>query len=152
MRGRYEAFTSLIININRHITKIKNDEMQELGLKGNHVQCLRYLYNAENGLTSKELEKLCEEDKASISRAFKYLESADLVHLENSDTQKYRNRYKLTNKGIVCGKTIAEKINDIMEMASKGIDDKSRESLYASLNTICDNLKNILENKGENND
>lgn len=152
MQNRYETFTSLIININRYVTKIKNDEMREMGLKGNHVQCLHYLYNEENGLTSKELERLCQEDKAAISRALKYLENADLVYVENNDMQKYRNRYKLTADGKACGRTIALKINGIMDLASKGIDDKSREILYASLNTVCGNLKSILDDKGESDD
>lgn len=147
MRNRYETFTSLILNINRYILKIKNSQMQELGLKGNQVQCLHYLYNEENGLTAKQLSYLCEEDKAAISRALKSLENSGLIYVEESDEKKYRNPYKLTKKGQEYGETIALKIGGVMEIASQGIDDHSREKLYLSLNTICNNLKNICENK-----
>lgn len=143
MQERYETFTSLVMNINRYILKIKNVEMQEFGLKGNHVQCLHYLYNEENGLTSKQLSEICEEDKAAISRTLKYLENGGFVFVEESDSKKYRNPYKLTPKGLQYGKAINMKIDGIMELASKGIDDISREKLYLSLHTICDNLKKI---------
>lgn len=147
MQGRYETFTSLVMNINRYILKIKNTEMQELGLKGNQVQCLHYLFNEANGLTSKQLADLCEEDKAAISRTLKNLENNGLVYLKETDAQKYRNPYKLTNKGLEYGKAISSKIDGIMESASKGIDDDLREKLYLSLHTICSNLKKISENK-----
>ncbi len=126
--------------------------MQEFGLKGNQVQCLHYLYNEESGLTSKQLSELCEEDKAAISRTLKSLENGGLVFAEENDAKKYRNPYKLTEKGKEYGKVIALKIDKIMEIASKGIDDPSRERLYLSLHTICNNLKTISENKGVKND
>lgn len=152
MQERYETFTSLVMNINRYILKIKNAEMQAFGLKGNHVQCLHYLYNEENGLTSKQLSDLCEEDKAAISRMLKYLENSGFVFVEENDTKKYRNPYKLTQKGQEYGKAIELKIEGIMEIASRGIDEISREKLYLSLHTVCNNLKRITENKGVNND
>ena len=152
MRERYEAFTSLVININRYILKIKNFEMTELGLKGNQVQCLHYLYNEKNGLTAKQLSDLCQEDKAAISRTLKNLENSGLIYIDNEDDKKYRNPYKLTQKGQVCSQKIALKINDTMEAVSQGIDINSREILYSSLNTICINLKNICDNKGVKND
>ncbi len=147
MRERYELFTSLIININRYILKIKNTEMLEFGLKGNQVQCLHYLYNEENGLSAKQLEELCEEDKAAISRTLKQLEESGLVVIERNSDQKYRNPYKLTDKGRKYGKNIADKIDEIMDIASYGIDGDTRLKLYSSLTAICNNLKNICENK-----
>lgn len=152
MRERYETFTSLIVNINRYILKLKKIEMHELGLKANQVQCLHYLYNEENGLTSKQLSELCEEDKAAISRTLKYLENIDLVYIEENDAKKYRNPYKLTDKGLQYGKAISCKIDNLMEIASKGIDEQSRKALYSSLNTVYKNLKEICENKGAKND
>lgn len=148
MQERYETFTSLVININRYILKIKNYEMQEFGLKGNQVQCLHYLYNDPNGLTSKQLGELCEEDKAAISRTLKNLENSGLVFVEDDNIKKYRNPYKLTEKGKEYGKEISLKIEDVMRLASQGIDVDSRKQLYSSLNTVCCNLKKICENKG----
>lgn len=147
MQERYETFTSLVMNINRYILKIKNSEMHEFGLKGNQVQCLHYLFNEANGLTSKQLAELCEEDKAAISRTLKSLENNGLIFVEENSAKKYRNPYRLTDKGLEYGKAISSKIDGIMEVASKGIDDVLREKLYLSLRTICTNLKNISENK-----
>ncbi len=148
MHERYEKFTSLILNINRYILKIKNSQMHEFGLKGNQVQCLYFLFNEEKGLNAKQLSEICEEDKAAISRTLKELESKGLVVL-NEENKKYRNPYTLTQKGKELGKIIALKIDGIMDIASVGIREDERKILYSLLNKINDNLKNICESKGE---
>ena len=77
MEERFKTFTVLIAKINRNIRKIKNREMVEYGLRSAHISCLYYLYSAE-ALTATELCELCEEDKATISRALVYLEENGL--------------------------------------------------------------------------
>ena len=73
MDKRFQTFTILINRISRNIRKIKNQEMAEYNLRSAHISCLYYLYLSE-GLTATELCELCEEDKATISRAVDYLE------------------------------------------------------------------------------
>ena len=81
MQERYIEFTSLITSLYRLIQKIKSTEMKEIGLKGNQVQCLYYLFYEEEGINAKNLSNLCSEDKAAISRTLKDLEWKDYVCL-----------------------------------------------------------------------
>ena len=52
MIQRFEDFVSLINTAYKGLQKIKSYEVEELGLKGNHVMCLFYLGQNEGGLTS----------------------------------------------------------------------------------------------------
>ena len=67
MKERFKTFTVLIAKISRNIKKIKNQEMEEYGLRCVHVTCLYYLHSAES-LTATELCDMCGEDKANMSR------------------------------------------------------------------------------------
>lgn len=69
MQERFETFTVLINRISRDIRKIKNQEMADYHLRSVHVSCLYYVYSLGN-VTSAELCEHCEEDKATISRAW----------------------------------------------------------------------------------
>ncbi|MBQ7293298.1 MAG: MarR family transcriptional regulator, partial [Clostridia bacterium] len=69
MQDRFKTFTVLIDKLKRCVRKIKNEEVAEYGLKSPHVSCLYYLYISKEPLTAKEIEEICEEDKASVSRS-----------------------------------------------------------------------------------
>jgi len=73
MEERFQAFTVLIGSINRSIHRIKTGEMSEFQLRSSHVSCLYYLFKS-GSLTAKEICTLCEEDKANISRAVRFLD------------------------------------------------------------------------------
>lgn len=147
MENRYEKFTSLIVGINRSIQKIKNQEMQEFGLKGNQVQCIYYLSQSLNGLTPFEVCQLCEEDKAAISRTIKNLEEKGLVFIDQTQGKKYRNLIKLTEQGLILGEQIQNIIKQKLEIASKGIQEIDRKKLYEMLEIINKNLEKL--SKGE---
>lgn len=143
MKIRYSEFTTLISSINKNIQKIKNIEMIEFGLKGNQVQCLYFLFNEPNGLSSSILCNLCGEDKAAISRTLADLESKGLVVEENNNDKKYKKPILLTNKGHEIGEFINSKIEKIWSDASFNINDNERTYLYNSLHKINKNLQNI---------
>ena len=64
-------------------------------------------------------------------------------------SRKYRAKIYLTSKG----KEVAEKITQItdyaVEIGSSGISIEERESLYKSLDIICNNLKKKCNSYGE---
>lgn len=141
MISRYSKFTTLISNINRAINHIKSEEMQQFGLKSFHVSCVYYIYKFSEGLTASELCSLCEEDKGAISRSIDFLVSKGFVTYQSDDNKKkYRAKLFLTDKG----REVAERVNAITENAvdigSKGLTDKERETLYKCLEIISDNL------------
>ena len=125
--------------------------MEELGLKGNHVQCIFHLFKADKGLSSSKLCFLCDEDKAAISRTLKELEKLNYVCEVVDGNKKYRNPIKLTAKGKKVGKIIMNKIEENFNLCSEGIEEKNRENLYASLEKISNNLKNLCEELGDKN-
>ena len=151
MKERYEQFSSLITNINRYIQKIKNFEMEELGLKGNQVQCLFFLYKEHDGLNARQLCSLCGEDKAAISRTLKELEKFGYVFVDEDGQKKYRKAIKLTDQGEKIGQYILNKIDEIFVEGSKGVGENERKILYEALARICENLRKVCEEdlKGE---
>lgn len=152
MEERYQVFTGLILNISRCIQKIKNCEVEELGLKGKQVQCLFFLHKLENGASLKELCELCDEDKGAMSRTVKELMAKNLVYIDEKSTQKYRNPIKLTTHGQKDATVIYHKINNMIAMGGNGLSDADREIFYKALARISDNLTTICENYGGKND
>ena len=147
MQERFKTFTVLISNISRCIRKIKTEEMAEFNLKSPHVSCLYYLYRCGE-LTSKELCDICGEDKAAMSRSVEYLEANGYIYCESDAKKRYKNPLKLTEKGVNVGKTIAEKIDMMLDKASDGLSEEKRKIMYGSLWLINQNLEKIRERYG----
>lgn len=145
MKDRFKAFTILISNISRSIRKIKTMEMADFGLKSPHVTILYYLYK-ENGMTSKELCDVCEEDKAAVSRSIDFLEKNNYLYCESKTEKRYKSPILLTKKGEEVGKIIVEKIDCVLSDAGKGLTEDDRQVFYQSLGLINENLKNICDN------
>ena len=146
MDERFYIFTNHINSINRNIRRIKNIEMMEYDLKSPHVSCIYYLYKNKS-LSIKELTKLCDIDKAAISRTLDFLVNNDFIKIDDSENKSYKNNLFLTNKGVEVGKYISDKIDNILNIASKGLTEKEREILYKALDLIDNNLKNIVESE-----
>ena len=146
MDERVYIFTNHINSINRNIRRIKNIEMMEYDLKSPHVSCIYYLYKNKS-LSIKELTKLCDIDKAAISRTLDFLLNNDFIKIDDSENKSYKNDLFLTNKGVEVGKYISDKIDNILNIASKGLTEKEREILYKALDLIDNNLKNIVESE-----
>ena len=148
MENRYSHFTVLISSIRRLVLKIKDMEMSEVGLKGMHLSCLYYisvLGEKDESVTATDLCKVSGEDKAAISRAVKYLESAGYLIQEGDAQKKYRANLKLTEKGIQVVKLADEKISYYENFASRDLSQKEREILYLSLESIEKNLSEVCE-------
>ena len=144
METRFEMFTVLIAKTSRSIHKIKAEEMAEFNLKSSHVSCLYYLYKMEV-LTSKELSVMCGEDKANISRSVRCLEKEGYIYCKDFSKKRYQADLYLTEKGKEIAKTIAEKIDRILNEASIGLTEENRRIFYQSLALICSNLEKVCE-------
>lgn len=142
----FEAFSEYIVEMNRYLQRIKEIEMNKLGLHAKHTMCLYYLGKHPEGLTPSELTKLCCEDKAAVSRALSQLENGGLIVRKIPENKRaYRTVYNLTEDG----KAIVRRLNDRVEAALSGccinMADEKREEFYASLKTILGNLKAYVE-------
>ena len=142
MEERFETFTVLIGRISRSIRRIKAEEMAEFRLKGPHVSCLYYLSLAD-GLTASALCERCDEDKAAISRSLDYLEKSGYIACESNAGRRYRMPLHLTERGWDVCRAINEKIERVVEAASRGLDEAERQNMYRALTRICGNLEQI---------
>ena len=142
MQERFETFTVLINRISRNIRKIKIQEMADYNLRSAHVSCLYYLYTAK-GTTATELCERCEEDKATISRAVDYLEENGYILCESRSAKRYKSPLLLTEKGQIVGKTIADKIDGVLDAISDGLTEEERVAFYRSLAIISESLEAV---------
>lgn len=146
MEQRFETFTVLINKIGRSIKRLKAGQMAELELKGPHVSCLYYLYRC-GPLTAAELCERCEEDKAAVSRSLDYLEREGYLLCQNA--KRYRSPLLLTGKGRAAGAEVSLRIEKILDLASKGLSEEERESMYRALERISANLEKLSQQEGE---
>ena len=151
MQERFETFTVLINRISRNIRRIKNQEMQEYGLRSVHVSCLYYLYTAKE-LTATDLCERCEEDKATISRALDFLESNGYLFCESKSAKRYKSPLVLTEKGLLAGKKIADKIDGVLEAVSVGLSDDERVEFYRCLSIISESIERFADKTISNRD
>ena len=140
MHERFENFTVLMMRINRSIRRLKTDEMKKWGLKSHHVSCLYYLYKS-NGLNATELGELCIEDKAALSRAIDTLEEEGYLVCNSSTIKRYRSPLELTEKGKEVGKSLANRIDAVLEATSDGVSDADRKIMYSALEKISARLE-----------
>ena len=149
MEQRFEIFTALITKIRRCISKIKTEEMAEFNLKSPHVSCLYYLYQSEGGMTAKELCEASDEDKAAISRSIEFLELNGYIECESKTEKRYKSLLFLTEQGKVVATKIAEKVDNIVNVASADMNIEERAKFYKNLTTISNNLQKICDKYGE---
>lgn len=145
---RFELFTQSIQRISRCIQKIKSLEVEEFDVKGSHVMCLYYLYNHMDGLTSKELTILCDEDKAAISRELSFLYEKGYIKYSDNNKKRYNTKVLLTDDGKIIAKELSIKVDKVLENVGDGLSDEDRNVFYRSLIHITTKLEKYLE-KGE---
>ena len=141
MTDRFEQFTISVSRIYQCIQKIQRQEMASYGLKSAHVGCLLMLQR-HPGITAAELGKLCEKDKAAISRTVTELEQAGMV-CRQEDNGAYRAQLCLTQEGYEVAEKVKVRTVLAVDKAGSGITDDDRKILYASLERIADNLHTI---------
>lgn len=146
MVERFEDFTSNIALAYKYIIKIKTHEMEKFGLKASHVMCLYNLGKYPDGLTAGELTKLCEEDKAGVSKSVASLREKGLVILDDENgAKKYRAKYKITEAGKEVYDKISKIIIHVVKECSADLTDEERATFYRSLETITANLEKCYQ-------
>ena len=148
MEERFELFTALITKISRSIKKIKNQEVEEYGLRSPHVSCLYYLYITD-GLTATELCERCEEDKATVSRSLDYLETNGYILCESKSAKRYKSPLYLTEQGRMVAAKVAVKISRVLDDVSAAMTEEERVAFYRSLAMISDSLEACIKSDRE---
>ena len=148
MEERFELFTALITKISRSIKKIKNQEVEEYGLRSPHVSCLYYLYITD-GLTATELCERCEEDKATVSRSLDYLETNGYILCESKSAKRYKSPLYLTEQGRMVAAKVAAKISRVLDDVSAAMTAEERVAFYRRLATVTDSLEACIKSDRE---
>ena len=138
MEERFELFTALITKISRSIKKIKNQEVEEYGLRSPHVSCLYYLYITD-GLTATELCERCEEDKATVSRSLDYLETNGYILCESKSAKRYKSPLYLTEQGRMVAAKVAAKISRVLDDVSAAMTEEERQAERERLERLNNN-------------
>ena len=140
-QDRFDKFYHLISCSGKSIQKLKVASMLPFGLTGAHTMCLRYLCANPDGLTRTKIVRLCDIDKAQVSRVINELCAKGYVIETENENINYRKRLKLTP----LGKDIAEKINkliiDINTYVSSDIDPEELAAFYRVFEKLCERLK-----------
>lgn len=138
-------FTQTIQKLNRIVSKIKNMEMKNYNLKGTHIMCLYYLGLYKDGLTTTQIVKKCDEDKAAVSRALAFLQENEYVYTTKDEDSGYNYLYFLTKAGKTITDEINVKINKALDKGGEGLTDEKRNLFYESLCLIQSNLERYIE-------
>lgn len=143
---RFEQFSAAIYGIYRDILKIQRNEMTKHNLKGSYALYLTVLRHNPEGLTATQLCEICDKDKAAISRVISELEQKGLVtRVSNRDTF-YRAKLKLTESGSRIAEQVDRAAGVAVEMATKGMSEENRKTMYECLGLIAVNLRGICKN------
>ena len=140
MLQRFAAFTKAISTSYKCIQKIKKYEMDMYGLKGSHVMCLFTLGQNKDGLSAVELCKVCNLDKAAVSRILPALQAEGYVFSNKVGDQKYRIKNCLTEEGKKIADALNLLITNVVDRCGRGLTIPERENFYNSFETITKNL------------
>lgn len=145
---RFEAFTGSILELNRHLQKLKEIEMRPYGLRAGHVNCLYYLGKNPQGLTATELTEACREDKAAVSRSLAQLIEKGLVRGNFPEHKRaYRTKLYLTEAGQQLVRTFDQRIDAALTSGGIGLTQQQKENLYSTMDTIINNLSVYISEK-----
>ena len=145
MVTRFEQFTSSVASIHRSIQKIERVEMAKYGLKGPHAQVLLAMSHYPQGITSGDLVKSCDKDKAAISRTVAELEREGMVIRQGKNGNFYRASLTLTERGREAAEHVAVRARQAVEAASNGLSEGDRRGLYNALDLIANHLQTICD-------
>lgn len=121
--------------------------MRQFGLSGNHVMCLFYLAQHQEGLTAAQLCQFMSVNKAAVSRTMAELEEKDYIFYMNQDeSKKYRAVARLTVTGFAVTEQLDEIIYEVVNEIGKDLEEEERRVMYQSLETVSKNL-DILAKK-----
>ncbi|MBR7117168.1 MAG: winged helix-turn-helix transcriptional regulator [Clostridia bacterium] len=144
MADRYIRFTGVIAGITRDIRRITAEAISRFGIKRSFVPCI-YFLQKHGPLSATKLCKLCDEDKANISRTLKALEDEGYVVKEVRTSPRARVKMRLSESGAEIGSYISKCVSDMVTLATEGISDGEIETMYSVLERIGANLRGVLE-------
>lgn len=144
MQERFVMFTTLIANISRSIFRMKSEVMSEFDLRSSHVSCLYYLHHGM-AKSSAELCRVCDEDKANVSRAVKELEERGMIVRQRDSRGRRSGRLAITDEGREIAIFITEQIENILAVLDGAATEEERRIMYKALSGISTRLSALCD-------
>ena len=146
-QDKFNDFNGLVTGAIKSMNRIKFKKMGQYGLGSAHTSCLLYIHASEKGIVQTELARLCDVDKAQISRVMSHLFEREYIEESPDNTNNiYRKKYILSEKGKAVTDEIIASIQDINNFVSKDIPREDVAVFYKTFHTICEKLKKVEEN------
>ncbi len=145
MLSRFQQFSFVISEINRHIQKIERDEMIKYGCKGAFAQYLVVLLSHPDGLTAARLCELCDKDKAAVSRIVTEMQEKGLVSRSSENARAYNALIVLTEDGRKAAEHVCLKARAAVKAVGSELSDDDRLVLYSVLDIIASKLQKLSE-------
>ena len=143
-RERFEILSATVLHLLQAVQEIKAKKMEEYGLRGRSASVLCRIYERGGALTAMELTKICEVDKAQISRALAELSAREFLEKAGDGTRCYKQKYTLTPGGARAAADISRAFADIEATVSKGLTKNELEIFFRTLYTLSDNFDALL--------
>lgn len=146
MEKRFERFAAAVLEMNRYLQRIKEQEMRRFGLRSAHTMCIFYLGQHPEGLTVTQLTEICREDKAAVSRNLSELSRMGLVSCSAPpDRRVYRDPYWLTERGTEIAAQVEARVSDALSACGRGLTEAQRDNFYTAAQIIISNLEDYAE-------
>lgn len=145
MISRFEKVSTSAFSIVRCIQHLETEEMEKYGLRGSFAQYLLAMKRHPDGITAAQLGKLCDKDKAAVSRALNEMQMKGLVCRKDAESGAYRALLCLTEQGLKAAAFVEQRAGIAVEAAGKGLSREQRKIFYDAMDLIADNLKKICK-------
>ena len=143
MTSRFEQFSASVFSFYRSIQKIERVEMEKYGLKGPHSIYLVVMHRFPDGITAPQLCEYCGKDKSDVSRMMSIMEQKGLVTKESVHQNRYGGIFRLTEEGWKAAEFVCQRAALAVELAGKELSAEVRAHLYAGLESIAANLRDL---------
>ena len=138
MIERFERFSYSVSELSRCLHRLAGEEMGKYDLKGSYAIYFTTLLRSP-GITSAQLAELTGRDKADVSRAIAVLEKKGLVARQAG----YRANLQLTRSGTELSCALSKRISAAVAYAGKDLSEADRNTFYACLESLVQNLQNL---------
>ena len=137
-----EPLGRLLSHTGKSCLTLLNSRLSYLDIKRNYY-ALTLIEQADGKITQQDLALLLDTSKVIVVRIVDYLSGKGYIERikDNSDRRKYR--LSLTAKAKKELPEIKKTLNEVIKTALKGVEESKVKELYAILNVIKSNLKEV---------
>lgn len=145
--GNFNAAAIRFSNIERVLHSMKSEQMAKYGLRHTHLVCMVYIDQSEDGLTPTEISKICDFDKAFVSRITSELIQKNIIKVNDkfNDGRKYKQKFVLDEVGVQIINEINELMKAVSEKALEGITVEELKIFKSVLFAISDKFDSIYK-------